>query len=86
MIVQRGTKGKRLDGEPKLGFPTVRMDFDVHGETLSAKSRIDYSKLVTVEHNTIVFLIGSIDDDDQDIVVDAVNKCWERKTFVRSKQ
>lgn len=48
-----------LDGEPKLGFAPVRVDMTEDGEKLSKESRVNYSKLVTIEHNVKVF-IGSI--------------------------
>ena len=85
IIVEKGAKAKRLDGEPKLGFPTVRMVIDADGEQLARESRINYSKLVTVEHNVKVFFIGSIYRDDYDLVIDAVNKCWEDKIYNRYK-
>lgn len=74
-------KSKRLDGEPKLGFPTIRMRLSVEGERLQRESRVNYSKIVTVEHNVKVRFIGYVTDDDYELVVDAVNKCWEQKTF-----
>ncbi len=70
-----------LDGEPQLGFPTIRVVMHVDGERLARESRVNYSKLVTVEHNVKVFFIGYIHPDDYELVADAVNKCWELKTF-----
>lgn len=85
MIEEKGVRSKRLDGEPKLGFPRVRMKLHVDGERLARGSRVDYSKIVTVEHKVKVFFIGTIHGDDYDIVVDAVNKGWERKLLPRKK-
>ena len=83
IITEKGVRSKRLDGEPKLGFPSVRMKIQVDGERLAAQSRVNYSKIVTVEHNVKVFFIGAIYNDDYDLVVDAVNACWEAKTFFK---
>ena len=44
-------RSKLLDDEPELGFPLVRMNIEVEGETLTKQSRINYSKVVTEEHN-----------------------------------
>lgn len=85
IITEKGIKSKRLEGEPKLGFPTVRMKMQVDGERLARESRVNYSKIVTVEHNVKVFFIGTIYGDDYDLVVDAVNKCWDQKTFYKNR-
>ncbi|SPN98821.1 uncharacterized protein DNG_01862 [Cephalotrichum gorgonifer] len=85
IITEKGTKAKRLDGEPKLGYPPVRMKITVHSEQIARESRVNYSKLVTIEHNVKVFFIGSIYADDYDLVTDAVNDCWEKKTFYKKK-
>ncbi|UKZ72547.1 hypothetical protein TrVFT333_000178 [Trichoderma virens FT-333] len=60
IIHERGSKPQLLDNEPKLGFPPVRVDIKEEGEKLSKESRVNYSRLVTVEHNIKVFFIGSI--------------------------
>lgn len=61
------------------------MKIQVDGERLARESRVNYSKIVTVEHNVKVFFIGTIYGDDYDIVVDAVNSCWEAKNFFKKK-
>jgi len=48
-------------------------------EKLAKESRVNYSKLVTVEHNIRVFFIGRIASEDFDIVTHAVNECWRVK-------
>ncbi|KAK1833371.1 hypothetical protein QBC39DRAFT_370247 [Podospora conica] len=68
-----------LPKEPKLGFEPVRLELDYHTERLAKESRINYSKLVTVEHNVSVFFIGRIVAEDFDIVQNAVDKCWSEK-------
>lgn len=60
------------------------MRIHVEGERLARESRVNYSKIVTVEHNVKVRFIGYVTDDDYDLVVDAVNMCWEQKTFSSS--
>lgn len=73
-----------LKNEPKLGFSPVRMHIEVGGEALAKESRVNYSKLVTVEHNVKIFLIGRIDPVDfADVVTYAVNDCWMKKSHTR---
>lgn len=79
IIYQRGQRPKLLDGEPKLGFPPVKMDVTMEGEKISKESRVNYSKLVTVEHNVKVMFIGHITPNDWPIVPDAINRCWDQK-------
>lgn len=79
IIYERGHKARLLDKEPALGFPPVKVQMTEEGERLSKESRVNYSKLVTVEHNVKVFFIGSIVGDDWELVQDAVNQCWDQK-------
>ncbi|KJZ75621.1 hypothetical protein HIM_05084 [Hirsutella minnesotensis 3608] len=79
IIHERNHKARLLDGEPKLGFPPVAVEMTEEGEKLSRESRVNYSKLVTVEHNVKVFFIGSVVSKDWDAVRDAVNQCWTDK-------
>ncbi|KAJ6442250.1 integral membrane protein (Ytp1) [Purpureocillium lavendulum] len=79
IVYERGHKARPLDKEPPLGFPPVKVQMHEEGERLSKESRVNYSKLVTVEHNVKVFFIGSIVGDDWDLVQEAVNQCWEQK-------
>ncbi|KAI1847964.1 hypothetical protein JX266_006077 [Neoarthrinium moseri] len=69
----------RLRGEPQHGFDPVRMEIYVEGETLVAESRINYSKLVTIEHNINVLFIGRIYGEDFEAVSRAVDECWARR-------
>lgn len=64
-----------LKAEPRLGFLPVRMEMDVSTEKLARTARINYSKLVTVEHNVKVFFIGRIVAEDMDTVDSTVDKC-----------
>lgn len=85
IIYQRGHKARLLDKEPKLGFAPVRVEMQEEGERLSKESRVNYSKLITVEHNVSVFFIGSVVPSDWDIVSEAVNLCWNEKTHHKKK-
>jgi hypothetical protein len=69
-----------LKHEPRLGFEPValKMHSSVH-EKLAKESRVNYSKLVTIEHNVKVFFIGNIASGDLRIVKDAVDRCWQHK-------
>jgi hypothetical protein len=55
------------------------MDITMEGEKISKESRVNYSKLVTVEHNVKVMFIGTIVAQDWPIVPDAINRCWDQK-------
>jgi hypothetical protein len=80
IIHDAGRKPKMLVGEPPLGFNPVRVNLYEKAEQLVKESRVNYAKLTTVEHNFQVFFIGSVDPADfQNIVIPAVDTCWERK-------
>lgn len=85
--MEKGRKVKPLSGEPELGFPAVKMKIYVEGEQLARESRVNYSKLVTIEHNVRVFFIGTISsDEDYELVREAVNTCWGMRNFDRGRQ
>ena len=75
----KGLKPRLLEKEPKLGFPPVPIQLDMEGERLAKESRINYSKLITVEQNIKVCFIGHVVPEYWDTVRDAVNSCWEDK-------
>ncbi|KAG5987459.1 hypothetical protein E4U54_004985 [Claviceps lovelessii] len=85
IIHEHGHKPRMLDGEPKLGFPAVQARITEVGERLSKESRVNYSKLVTVEHNVKVFFIGSVAPESWSQVADAVNDCWFQKVHQRRR-
>ncbi len=78
-MIYSGKLPKMLDGEPKLGFAPVKMRFTPSDEKLARESRVNYSKLVTIEHNVKVFFIGQVLQSDLPIVSEAVDKCWKEK-------
>ncbi|KAI1262161.1 hypothetical protein F5Y18DRAFT_430399 [Xylariaceae sp. FL1019] len=80
-----GNKPKILKNERDLGFKPVAVDIYADGESLAKESRVNYSKLVTIEHNVKVFFIGRLHPDHLDIVAYAVNKCWEDKRHTGKK-
>ncbi|KAI5461596.1 hypothetical protein BGZ63DRAFT_238538 [Mariannaea sp. PMI_226] len=84
IIYEKGYKARLLPGEPRLGFPPVKIHLTEEGEKLSKESRVNYSKLVTVEHNVKVLFIGRIETAQWDTVSEAVDRCWEQK--VRRKR
>ncbi|KAI0124366.1 hypothetical protein BJ170DRAFT_712449 [Xylariales sp. AK1849] len=71
-------KPRLLRDEPTLGYPPVMLTMSVV-EKLARESRVNYSKLVTIEHNVKVFFIGTIEGHDFATVQRAVNECWEMK-------
>ncbi len=79
IIYIAGHKPKPLKNEPELGFAPVGLHVYAEGEKLARESRVNYSKLVTIEHNFKVFFIGSITGEDFEHVRYAVNECWDKK-------
>ncbi len=75
----------RRPKEPGLGFDSIRMRMTAFDEKLAPESRVNYSKLVTVEHNVKVFFIGHIVPEDVAIVAQAVDQCWTDKKRNRPK-
>jgi hypothetical protein len=75
-----GKRPRLLAREPQLGFSPVRVDLYERSERLVKESRVNYSKLVTVQHNFKVFFIGRVVEEDfQSIVIPAVDQCWQKK-------
>ncbi|ROV92685.1 hypothetical protein VSDG_06558 [Cytospora chrysosperma] len=77
IVYEQGTVASELPNEPKLGFQPICMQMTAANEHISHNSRVNYSKLVSVEHNVKVFFIGRISYDDWPTVQRAVDKCWE---------
>ncbi|KAI1371527.1 hypothetical protein F4677DRAFT_450350 [Hypoxylon crocopeplum] len=86
IIYMAGHKPRLLKDEPTLGFDPVALHVYAEGEKLAKESRVNYSKLVTIEHNVKVFFIGSITGDDFDNVRYAVNECWNKKMHRSSRK
>ncbi|GAP90778.1 hypothetical protein SAMD00023353_4700310 [Rosellinia necatrix] len=86
IIYAMGQKPRPLKGEPNLGFDPVPLDIYVEGETLARESRVNYSKLVTIEHNVKVFFIGRIPQSYFESVRSAVDQCWAEKMHKSSKK
>ncbi|RYP34515.1 hypothetical protein DL767_004227 [Monosporascus sp. MG133] len=75
---------KLLKKEPELGFEPVALEIYAPNEKLQLESRVNYSKLVTIEHNVKVFFIGRVAHQHLDYVQNAVNECWGKKRTERS--
>lgn len=75
-----------LKNEPVLGYNPVGLDIYAPNEKLAAESRVNYSKLVTIEHNVKVFFIGRVIQQDLDYLQEAVNDCWGKKKTERSSR
>lgn len=67
-----------VPGEPKLGFLPVRAEMRYPNEQLTHTSRVNYSKIVTLEMNNPVLWVGTVLEEDWPIVQDACNRCWGR--------
>ncbi|KAI1768715.1 hypothetical protein GGR53DRAFT_462102 [Hypoxylon sp. FL1150] len=86
IIYMAGTKPRLMKNEPELGFSPVALHVYADGEKLAKESRVNYSKLVTIEHNVKVFFIGSITGSDFENVRYAVNDCWDKKMHRSSRK
>ncbi|KAI0169487.1 hypothetical protein GGR52DRAFT_469070 [Hypoxylon sp. FL1284] len=86
IIYMAGQKPRLLKNEPDLGFSPVALHVYAEGEKLAKESRVNYSKLVTIEHNVKVFFIGSITGQDFENVRYAVNDCWDKKMHRSSRK
>ncbi|KAJ3554355.1 hypothetical protein NPX13_g10635 [Xylaria arbuscula] len=86
IIHAAGQKPKLLRNEPELGFEPVPLEIYAEGEMLARESRVNYSKLVTIEHNVKVFFIGRIPYPYFESVSRAVDKCWSDKMHRSSKK
>lgn len=60
-------------GEPELGFSPIRAT-TTSGDPLTEASRVNYAKVVTVEHNVKVLFVGDIVPEDRPIVESAVRE------------
>ncbi|KAK8046157.1 hypothetical protein PG996_014221 [Apiospora saccharicola] len=79
IIYSHGRRPEMKHGEKELGYRPVSCVMNPH-EALSKESRVNYSKLVTIEHNVEVQFIGSITQTDFTIVTQAVDDCWRKKS------
>ncbi|KAK4096558.1 hypothetical protein N658DRAFT_458516 [Parathielavia hyrcaniae] len=86
IIYRAGRTPRLVKGEPQLGFAPVRVNLYQKTEYIPKASRVNYAKLVTVEHNCLVFFIGCVNPEDfQNIVTPAVDACWEGKIHRRNE-
>lgn len=80
IVHEEHKKPRLVQGEPDLGYPPVRMTVTANGQVLAKESRVDYSKLRSVQHNVKVYFIGRIlERDFVDVVIKAVDECSTRK-------
>ncbi|AEO63240.1 uncharacterized protein THITE_2108200 [Thermothielavioides terrestris NRRL 8126] len=80
IVYQVGKKPRMVEGEPQLGFPPIAVELYEKTERLVKESRVNYAKITTVEHNFKVLFIGRVNDYDfENIVVPAVDYCWQKK-------
>lgn len=77
---------KLLVHEPRLGVAPIRLEKDHAEERLDRTSRVNYNKLVTVEHTVKVYFIGRVVKTDMDIVNNAVDDCWEAKHKISARK
>ncbi|KAL1841931.1 hypothetical protein VTJ49DRAFT_6322 [Mycothermus thermophilus] len=77
IVHQHNKDPRRLKGEPRLGIPPVRVKLYERAEKISVESRINYSKVYSIEHNVRVFFIGSVVKSDfDDIFLPAADSCF----------
>ena len=85
IIYDERKKPRMLHGEPELGFRPVRARMSEDIETLARESRVNYSKSLTIEHNTPILFVGDVHPDDYRIVWKAYDKCWKDMTQPRDR-
>lgn len=69
---------RMLPGEPPLGFDPAAIVLTEATEKITKDSRVNYSQLMTVQHNVKIFIIGYTDQDSFQIVRAAVDHCFGR--------
>lgn len=77
-----------LPGEPELGVRPIRLVLRREleaSEKLAPQSRINYSKHVTIEHNSLVDIIGRIHPDDIPVLESGVDSRWETRIRARKR-
>ncbi|KAK0720386.1 hypothetical protein B0H67DRAFT_485873, partial [Lasiosphaeris hirsuta] len=84
VVYPEGGRPHYLRNEPTMGFAPVRLHLEDSTEKLAKESRVNYAKLVTVEHNVKVFFIGTIIDFH--VVNAAVDRCWILKNRLSDRQ
>lgn len=78
IVYSQGQKPRLLDNEPRLGYKPVAVRM-TGAERLSKESRVNYSKLQTIEHNSMVHFIGAVEGTNFETVRQAVDECWISK-------
>jgi hypothetical protein len=63
-----------LPGEDKLIKKAVRVNNTSEKDRLAEESRVNYSKLYTIEHNIKVSFIGKIHDDSKHVFFTEVKR------------
>jgi hypothetical protein len=67
-IIYTGSKApKELSGEKKLNKKAVRVHNPSEKDKLAVESRVNYSKVYTIEHNIKVCFVGEVHKDSQAI-------------------
>ncbi|KAI0472144.1 hypothetical protein GGR56DRAFT_108646 [Xylariaceae sp. FL0804] len=80
MIYEGLQPPRPLRDEPQLGYEPVGVEIYAEQERLVTESRVNYSKLVSIEHNVKVFFIGTIPHDHfHGVVIPAVWDCIDKK-------
>ncbi|KAK4191410.1 hypothetical protein QBC35DRAFT_12329 [Podospora australis] len=80
IVYSSGSRPRMVPREPDLGFPPVRLELYEMTEKLDWRSRVNYAKLQSIEHNCQVLFVGRIAPEDfEHVVAPAVDECWERK-------
>ncbi|KAI4591821.1 hypothetical protein KJ359_012202 [Pestalotiopsis sp. 9143b] len=77
-----------LMGEPELGVAPIRLILNkgLEGiEKLAPQSRVNYSKHVTIEHNSLVYFIGKVHSNDLEILERGVDSRWENRIRDRKR-
>ena len=79
IIYNKKSNSEPLPGEPEMGFKPIKARIPTDGQSLQSESRVHYSKILTVEHNVRIFIVGAVTEDSLPIFRNAVDSCWNAR-------
>ncbi|KAF4637804.1 hypothetical protein G7Y89_g282 [Cudoniella acicularis] len=83
-VVYIGNRPPEIVEEPPLKNKSIRIQPVSLREKLHPKSRVNYAKIYTVEHNVKVFFIGEIHRNSERTFREDFDAAWGRKTQINT--
>ncbi|KAJ9130531.1 hypothetical protein NKR23_g12150 [Pleurostoma richardsiae] len=78
IVYQNDSQPDLLPGEPKLGFPPVKVVLfgnEKETEKIAKESRVNYAKRILIKYGVKVLFLGELDIEGKKVMEDAVQKC-----------